>query len=121
MWARGKNTDLYFLRVDQQGEFVIEHGSKSDSEPLQRACLDEHNKLRIVSVDSQVDSQDDAASCHVFGRDDLPESQQETVEHAARAEGGTYDEILGLLSRLADEALPVCVDAKTSSCREVEQ
>lgn len=121
MWMRGKNADLYFLKVDQQGEFVIEHGSKSDSEPLQRACLDEHNKLRIVSVDSQVDSQDAAADCHVFGRDDLPESQQETVERAERAEGGTYDEVLGLLSRLADEALPVCVDGKTSSCREVEQ
>lgn len=125
MWMRGKSADLYFLKVDQQGEFVIEHGSKSDSEPLQRACLDEHNKLRIVSVNSKEGSEEGsmegAASCHVFGRDDLPESEQEAVERAERAEGGTYDEVLGLLSRLADEALPVCVDGKTSSCREVEK
>lgn len=114
-----KDSDLYFLRVDERDEFVIEHGSKSKPEPLQHACIDERNKLRIVSVDAA----DSAASCHVFGQKDLPQSQQETVAHSDVADGGTYDEVLGLLSRLADEALPVCVDGKAGAgnCREVQK
>lgn len=114
MWLRSKDENRYFLGVDEHQEFVIEHGAKSKAESLQRACIDEHNKLRIVSLDSA-----DDADCHVFGQHDLPASQQETAE---KFEGGTYDDVLALLSRLADEALPVCVgDAKDGTCREVEK
>ena len=36
--------------------------------------------------------------------------------------GGSYDDVLGLLNRMADEALPVCVDKDekdTEECRKV--
>ena len=61
--------------------------------------------------------------CVIFGINDLPESQLNTVENF---KGGTYDDVLGILNRLAGEALPVCVDndaakdAPQGACREVK-
>ncbi|MCP1388105.1 protein phosphatase 2C domain-containing protein [Corynebacterium sp. TA-R-1] len=118
MWVRNKTTDLYFLNVDQDGAFVIEHGSKQKREEIQHACIDEKNQLRIVSVNVP-----ESASCHVFNQSDLPASHQDATE---RFPGGSYDAVLGLLGRLANEALPVCVDKDgaeaaqpAQACREV--
>ncbi|UIZ92183.1 serine/threonine-protein phosphatase [Corynebacterium sp. CNCTC7651] len=125
MWVQNRTSDQYFVSVDEDGAFVIEHGSKQDREGIQRACIDEKNQLRIVNVEVE-----DSSSCNLFKQEDLPESQRGTAE---RFGGGTYDDVLGLLGRLADEALPVCVDksgaekasangsanAATAACREV--
>ncbi|GAA1182921.1 PP2C-family Ser/Thr phosphatase [Corynebacterium glaucum] len=116
MWAKSRVADQYFLSVEDDGAFVIEHGSQSKREPMQRACIDERNRLQIVDMEH--------TDCHIFGQDDLPQNQQDAAE---RFGGGTYDDVLGVLSRLAEEALPVCVDKQESSsegaakCREVKK
>lgn len=107
-WVQSRSSDTYSLRVESNGDFVIEHGPANKQEPIQRACIDEKNQLRIVAVGA-------TDNCHVFGQHDLPASQQDTVSNFS---GGSYDEVLGLLGRLADEALPVCVDKQESSCRK---
>lgn len=117
MVVHNRAAEQYFLGVDADGNFVIEHGAGDKRETVQHACLDAKNQLRIESEGTV------SPNCHVFGQADLPESQRGAAERFA---GGTYDEVLGVLSRLADEALPVCVDGADTrdgaeKCREVEQ
>lgn len=103
MWVNDRASDQYFVTTDADGTYLIEHGSRDNHEPVQQACIDEKNKLRIVSSTTVPDG------CNVFSKDDLPESQHSVAENFG---GGTYDEVLGLLNRMAGEALPVCVDKK---------
>ena len=103
MWVNNRASDQYFVTTDADGTYLIEHGSRDNHEPVQQACIDEKNKLRIVSATTVPDG------CNVFSKDDLPESQHSVAENFG---GGSYDEVLGLLNRMAGEALPVCVDTK---------
>ena len=54
----------------------------------------------------------------MFNQSDLPESQRSVPENFG---GGTYDDVLGLLYRMAGEALPVCIDKHEDpeTCRTV--
>lgn len=110
MWVQQKTPDTYSLTTDDEGVFVIERGSGSKRESVQHACIDAKNTLRTEPVDAKSD-------CHLFNESDLPESQREAAQ---RLPTGTYDEVLAMLNRLADEALPVCVDGKQDKCREVK-
>ena len=110
MWVQQKTPDTYSLATDDDGVFVIERGSGSKREAVQNACIDAKNTLRTQPVGSESD-------CHLFTASDLPESQQQA---AKRLPTGSYDEVLAMLNRLADEALPVCVDGKQDKCREVK-
>lgn len=110
MWVQHKTPDTYSLATGDDGVFVIERGSGSKREAVQHACIDAKNTLRTQPVNAQSD-------CHLFRASDLPESQQQAAQ---RVPTGTYDEVLAMLNRLADEALPVCVDGKQDKCREVK-
>lgn len=112
MFVQHRASDQYFVSAASDGHYVIEHGSRDDRAPIQQACLDNRNRLRIVSADSTPED------CHVFNESDLPESQRSVPENFG---GGTYDDVLGLLYRMAGEALPVCVDKHEDpeTCRTV--
>lgn len=134
MWVQNRNVDHYFISINDNGEFAIEHGSAHSHQPIQVACIDERNQLQIVAAelansggDTGTDGGSDSdkpGQCHIFGEKDLPESERNAVE---RFTGGTYDEVVAMLGQLAEEALPVCVDEKESakkndqSCREVKK
>lgn len=112
-WVNQRNSDQYFITTDADGNYLIEHGSQKSHSPVQQACIDGKNNLRIVSSATVPDG------CNVFSQDDLPASQHSVAENFG---GGSYDDVLGLLNRMADEALPVCVDKEekdTEECRKV--
>lgn len=110
----------YFLATNENSEIVIEHGSRSAlfgegrHTPIQVACINARNELQISPID------DTPPDCTVFSVDDLPESQQGAIEGLSE---GSYDDVVAQLNRLADEALPACVDDKpeaTNDCRTVK-
>ena len=114
-WVNQRDNDQYFITIDDEGNYLIEHGSKKSHSPVQQACIDEKNNLRIVSAASVPED------CNVFSQDDLPASQHSVAENFG---GGSYDDVLGLIGRMADEALPVCVDSEgadknAEACRKV--
>lgn len=114
-WVNQRDNDQYFITTDDEGNYLIEHGSKKSHSPVQQACIDEKNNLRIVSAASVPED------CNVFSQDDLPASQHSVAENF---DGGSYDDVLGLIGRMADEALPVCVDSEgadkdAEACRKV--
>lgn len=121
MWAKDRTVDEYALTVNEANEFVVEHTSRSnpfaelETEALQHACLSEKGDLRVIAANSTPDD------CHVFNVDDLPEDQRASLSDDTFT--GSYDDVLGRLNELADEALPGCVDKQTpedNKCREVE-
>ena len=125
MWMRAQTPKEYSLTTTDEGVFVIEAGKGTKREPVQHVCLDAKNTLRTQPYD--VDAAD-VADCHLFTQDDLPESQRDAAE---RLPSGTYDDVMAMLGRLADEALPVCVDTDAAggdkagdkpkrACREVK-
>lgn len=110
----------YFLATNENNEIVIENGSRSAlfgevrHTPIQVACINARNELQISPID------DTPPDCTVFSVDDLPPSQQGAIE---RLSEGSYDDVVAQLNRLADEALPACVDDKpeaTNDCRTVK-
>ena len=112
MWMRNKTPETYNLTTDEQGVFVIETGR---GEPVQQVCLDSKNTMRTQPYEEGAKSTSD---CHLFSQSDLPESQRDAAE---RLPSGTYDEVLGMLGRLADEALPVCVDGDKTDKTETDK
>ena len=121
MWAKDRTVDEYALTVNEANEFVVEHTSRSnpfaelETEALQHACLSEKGDLRVIAANSTPDD------CHVFNVDDLPEDQRASLSDDTFT--GSYDDVLGRLNELADDALPGCVDKQTpedNKCREVE-
>lgn len=122
MWMRAKTPETYNLTTTEQGVFVIETGK---GKPVQQVCIDAKNNMRTQPYEAGASSSTD---CHLFAQTDLPESQRDA---AKRLPAGTYDEVLAMLGRLADEALPVCVDTDETgadkaadkpkpACREVK-
>ena len=121
MWAKDRTVDEYALTVNEAKEFVVEHTSRSnpfaelETEALQHACLSEKGDLRVIAANSTPDD------CHVFNVDDMPEDQRASLSDDTFT--GSYDDVLGRLNELADDALPGCVDKQTpedNKCREVE-
>ena len=121
IWAKDRTVDEYALTVNEANEFVVERTSRSnpfaelETEALQHACLSEKGDLRVIAANSTPDD------CHVFNVDDLPEDQRASLSDDTFT--GSYDDVLGRLNELADDALPGCVDKQTpedNKCREVE-
>ena len=121
IWAKDRTVDEYALTVNEANEFVVEHTSRSnpfaelETEALQHACLSEKGDLRVIAANSTPDD------CHVFNVDDLPEDQRASLSDDTFT--GSYDDVLGRLNELADDALPGCVDKQKpedNKCREVE-
>ena len=117
MWAQSRDLDEYALKVEDSGEFVVQHTTRdnvfaeAETEDIQHACLSESGDLRVIAKDST------PGDCHVFSAEDLPEDKREV-----EAVTGSYDDVLAKLNELADQALPGCVDKQTpdnDTCREV--
>lgn len=117
-WFDSARSDTYFVAVNDRDEFVIEQGMKSTLlgrdmyEPVQQVCINDDNQIRLVDSNNVPDD------CRVFAKSDLPESTQGRVHNLGT---GSYAEVTDQLNRLADEALPACVDeSDTDNCREVK-
>lgn len=105
-WVYSTVDRSYFISTGEEEHLVIESGvdfsvfGRDLHTPYQEACLDEAGALRVVDVGSTED-------CSPFTLQDLPESARGSV---AGLETGSYDEVTQQLRRLADQALPVCID-----------
>lgn len=117
-WFDSARSDTYFVSVNDREEFVIEQGMKSTlfgrdmHKPVQQVCINDENQIRTV------DSSNVPDDCRLFVLSDLPESTQARMHNLGT---GSYAEVTDQLNRLADEALPACVDASDEGkCREVK-
>ena len=117
MWSQSRATDEYTLKVQDSGEFVVQHTTRDNlfadakTEDIQRACLNTKGDLRVISKDSK------PGDCSIFTTEDLPKDKREVADVT-----GSYDDVLAKLNELADQALPACTDKKSADegkCREV--
>ena len=117
MWSQARATDAYVLKVQDSGEFVVQHTTRDNlfadakTEDIQRACLNTKGEMRVISKDSK------PGDCSIFATSDLPKEKREV-----EAVTGSYDDVLAKLNELADQALPACTDKKSAeedTCREV--
>ncbi|SDS68578.1 PP2C family protein-serine/threonine phosphatase [Corynebacterium timonense] len=107
-WLDSRAEDTYFVEANSDNQITItrEDGSlfsglrSAEHSEMQLACIDKDNNLRVVDTGAEPEN------CTVFTTDDLPPSQQSALEDF---QGGTYEEAVALMNRLADGALPVCV------------
>lgn len=108
-WAFAAADRTYFVATASSDHLIIEHGvhysvfGRELHSPYQQACLNERGGLQLVDVGSTED-------CSPFKLQDLPESTRASV---AGLDNGSYDEVTQQLRRLADEALPVCLNLPT--------
>ena len=117
-WFDSARSDTYFVAVNDHDEFVIEQGMKNTlfgremHKPVQQVCINDENQIRLVN------SNNVPGDCHLFALSDLPESTQGRVHNLGT---GSYADITDQLNRLADDALPACVDqSDAGKCREVK-
>lgn len=109
-WFDNARSDSYFVAVNDKDEFVIEQGFNSSflgiklHEPVQQVCINKNNEITIVDGNAVPDN------CQLFTTADLPESTRSRVHTLS---SGSYADISEQVNRLADEALPVCVEEKT--------
>ena len=117
MWSQSRATDAYVLKVQDSGEFVVQHTTRDNlfadakTEDIQRACLNTKGEMRVISKDTK------PGDCSIFATSDLPKDKRE-VEDVT----GSYDDVLAKLNELADQALSACTDKKSAeedTCREV--
>ena len=117
MWSQSRATDEYTLKVQDSGEFVVQHTTRDNlfadakTEDIQRTCLNTKGDLRVISKDSK------PGDCSIFTTEDLPQDKREVADVT-----GSYDDVLAKLNELADQALPACTDKKSADegkCREV--
>ena len=117
MWSQSRATDEYTLKVQDSGEFVVQHTTRDNlfadakTEDIQRACLNTKGDLRVISKDTK------PGDCSIFTTEDLPQDKREVADVT-----GSYDDVLAKLNELADQALPACTDKKSADegkCREV--
>lgn len=105
-WAYSAMDRTYFIATADNDHLVVERGidysvfGRDLHSPYQEACLDERGDLQMVDVGS-------AEDCSPFELTDLPESVRSSVDGL---DSGSYDDVTQQLRRLADEALPVCLD-----------
>lgn len=108
-WAYAAADRTYFVATVPSDHLIIQHGvdysvfGRELHSPYQRACLNERGDLQLIDVGSTDD-------CSPFKLEDLPESTRASV---AGLDSGSYDEVTQQLRRLADEALPVCLNRPT--------
>lgn len=119
-WFDSARQGTYFVAVNDSDEFVIERGFNSTllgkdlHEPVQRICINEENQIQLV---------DDGAvpeDCRRFSPADLPESTRGRLDNLG---SGSYSDVTDQVNRLAEDALPVCVDEPEqpqTDCREVK-
>ena len=117
MWSQSRATDEYTLKVQDSGEFVVQHTTRDNlfadakTEDIQRACLNTKGDLRVIAKDTK------PGDCSIFTTEDLPQDKREVADVT-----GSYDDVLAKLNELADQALPACTDKKSADegkCREV--
>ena len=117
MWSQSRATDEYALKVQDSGEFVVQHTTRDNlfadakTEDIQRACLNTKGDLRVIAKDTK------PGDCSIFNTSDLPKDKREVADVT-----GSYDDVLAKLNELADQALPACTDKKSAeedTCREV--
>ena len=117
MWSQSRATDEYTLKVQDSGEFVVQHTTRDNlfadtkTEDIQRACLNSKGDLRVIAKDTK------PGDCSIFTTEDLPQDKREVADVT-----GSYDDVLAKLNELADQALPACTDKKSADegkCREV--
>ena len=117
MWSQSRDTDEYSLKVQDSGEFAVQHTTRDNlfadakTEDIQRACLNTKGDLRVIAKDTK------PGDCSIFTTEDLPQDKREVADVT-----GSYDDVLAKLNELADQALPACTDKKSADegkCREV--
>ncbi|RSZ61901.1 protein phosphatase [Corynebacterium hylobatis] len=105
-WVYSAVNNSYFITTNEEDRLVIESGvnfsvfGRDLHSPYQETCLNEAGALRLVDVGS-------TETCSPFTLQALPESARNSVAGLAT---GSYDEVTQQLRRLADQALPVCID-----------
>lgn len=106
-WLSSRVQDTYYVATSDQEELGIWQGVDMSvfgwelNEQYQRACLNGQGRLQMTGT-----GEAGATECDSFTLTDLPESTRTSVEGLP---GGSYDEALQQMRRLADSALPVCV------------
>ena len=118
-WLDRAGSKSYFVATNDAGEFVIEKGFNTSvfgtslHTPVQQICINRDNQITVVDVDEVPEN------CQRFAVSDLPDS---TAGRVHNLDSGSYADITDQINRLADEALPVCVDKENEpaeKCREV--
>lgn len=116
-WFDRASSNTYSITVNDADEFVIEQGFTSSilgkqlHKPVQQICINDENQITVVDTDEV------PKDCQRFGVADVPESTAARVHTLGT---GSYSEISDQVNRLADEALPACVD-KTDTSAETDQ
>ncbi|WP_342318775.1 PP2C family protein-serine/threonine phosphatase [Corynebacterium mayonis] len=113
-WLNQRAEDEFTVAADTDGQITIQRipGSvlgTSTPENYQLACISDKNELRIVSADTP------PQDCTVFTIDDLPDAEKSAFTNFSP---GAYEESIGLMNRLADAALPACVDEPENNPEE---
>lgn len=120
-WFDRASSNTYSITVNDADEFVIEQGftnsilGKPLHKPVQQICINSENQITIVDTDEM------PRNCQRFGVADVPEATAARVHSLGT---GSYSEISDQVNRLAEEALPACVDKvdqanSSQKCREV--
>ena len=105
-WLNSRAEDTYYVAADAENRVAIQQAPGSlfgsrERNDFQLACINEKNELRITGTT------DLPQGCTVFTTDALPPSEQSAMQDF---QGGSYEEAVALMNRLAERALPVCVD-----------
>lgn len=104
-WATSAMQDRYYVDTTAEDQIGIWNGvdfsvfGRELNETYQLACLNQQGVLRMTGATGNQD-------CPAFTTTDLPQAARASVEGLP---GGSYNEVLQQMRRLADEALPVCV------------
>jgi hypothetical protein len=97
--------ERYFIAATEESNLVVYQGVNSEflpgmwKHPYQKACLNDDGNLTMIPYDDQ-------QPCHLFSLNDLKATARGS---AAALPGGSYDDVLQEMQRLANELLPVCV------------
>lgn len=108
-WTYDKASKTYFVTTDETSRLIVERGvdfsvfGRDLHSPHQAACLSPEGSVQLVAAGAGAGG----TACTPFRLTDLPEATRGQVENLP---SGSYDEITGQLRRLADAALPACVN-----------
>ena len=111
-WFDTSRKGSYFVAVDSNDEFVIEQGFNQSilgfdlHKPVQHICINDDNQIRLV------ENPDASGDCQRFSVSDLPASTRSRVDNLS---SGSYADVTDQVNRLAEEALPVCVEDKDTT------
>ena len=106
-WYDNAKQSSYFVTANDADEIIIEQGFQTSvfgrdlHEPVQKVCINDENQIRLVDTGSVPND------CQLFTVSDLPDSTRQRVDNLG---SGSYAEVTEQVHRLAEDALPVCVD-----------